>query len=78
MSQPEPIVRKFVGDGTTFVSMVPARDLTQTDVEALAEEQRAAMEASGLYETTRVGARLEAAAGDDAPPVKPTKAKGGH
>ena len=45
-----PAVRyRFVGPPDTYIEGVPARDLTEEDVAAMTEEQRAAVAASDLY-----------------------------
>lgn len=43
------IVVRYVGDGA-FYNGVPARDLTEADLAALSDEQRAAVETDVIYE----------------------------
>lgn len=46
-----PAVRyRFVGPPDTYIEGVPARDLTDEDLAALTDEQRAAVAASTLYD----------------------------
>jgi hypothetical protein len=57
--QSQPVRYRYTGDGTAFLEGVPARDLTDEDVELLTEEQVAAVEASDLYEAADGGGAKE-------------------
>lgn len=61
-AEPSPRYR-FVGEAGQYLEGVPARDLTQEDVDALTDEQRAAVEASPLYEAPGGGEAEPPAAG---------------
>jgi hypothetical protein len=50
---------RYTGDGTSFLEGIPARDLTEEDVAALDDVQRAAVEASDLYEAAEGGEAKE-------------------
>jgi hypothetical protein len=48
----KPRVRyRYTGDGGSYLSGVPARDLTEEDVALLSTEQKAAVRTSDLYKS---------------------------
>jgi hypothetical protein len=58
-------IYRYKGDGTDYYNGVPARDLDETDVSLLTDEQRAVLDEGPLYQRTR-------AQESETPPPVPT------
>jgi hypothetical protein len=64
----------YTGDGTQYIDQIPARDLTADEANALTDDQKAAISASGLYDTGTEMAPQRAGAAEPSPAAPPDEA----
>lgn len=68
----EPTVYHFTGQENEYYTGVPARDLTEADVAALTDEQRALVDEGTLYErVAQRSSRSRKAKTEDGEPAEP-------